>query len=609
MVDVRRRAAAVKVDRALRAEVDHHLREFGHRQPCVDPGAAAVARHGDQLAVADAERCARMAFRRDVGVELLGARREALVVRIRIERHRAAGHEQRPGLQEVACGLRGRLGARADLHPAVRDDDARPPLRVRVGHPLVRSLASVGPDVPERAVRVAHEEPADDRLVHAGRPAPHVEALGLGEEHDTCARRGVPRRVDRGHETVPELVAPEQIRDGAHAPVTVPGLTAGQLLYSISDLLIRAQASRPTLGRMKSVSRAGTFMVGLVLGVAGLVMVALLQGHHNSATKTTPTKLTSLKTTSTTDPDAAKRVYAEAKDSVAYISATQAQGQATGSGFVVSSDGKIITNEHVVDGAQQVTVKLGTSGTELPAQVLAADASKDLALLQVDASGKSAAPADPRRLVQASRSATPSSRSATPTGSTTRSRAASCRRWTASIQSPDGTPIEGAIQTDAAINPGNSGGALLDENGDVIGVNSQIASASSSGGESGNVGIGFAIASNTVKDYVAHPTSTQSQQQTAPQQDPYGQSDPYGQQDPSTASPIRTASPIPARPIPTARARRPPTAACSSSPSGATPRTRAASAFRPRRQGRRGRRAACRSPRPAAAPGLRRCRP
>jgi putative serine protease PepD len=249
---------------------------------------------------------------------------------------------------------------------------------------------------------------------------------------------------------------------------------------------------------MKSVSRAGTFMVGLVLGVAGLVMVALLQGHHNSATKTTPTKLTSLKTTSTTDPDVAKRVYAEAKDSVAYISATQAQGQATGSGFVVSDDSKTIPHEHVVDGAQQVTVKLGTSDTELPAQVLAADASKDLALLQVDANGKSL---HPLTLGDSSKVQVGQTVFAigNPYGLDHTFTSGIVSALNRELQSPDGTPIEGAIQTDAAINPGNSGGALLDENGNVIGVNSQIASANSSGGESGNVGIGFAIPSNTVR--------------------------------------------------------------------------------------------------------------
>ena len=280
---------------------------------------------------------------------------------------------------------------------------------------------------------------------------------------------------------------------------------------------------------MNYLSKAGTFGVGLVLGVAGLVMVALLQGHHNFATRTTPTKMASLKTTPSTDPDVAKRVYADAKDSVAYISATQAQGQATGSGFVVSSDGKIITNEHVVDGAQQVTVKLGTSDTDLPAQVLAADASKDLALLQIDTNG---AKLHPLTLGDSSKVQVgqPVFAIGNPYGLDHTFTSGIVSALDRELQAPDGTPIEGALQTDAAINPGNSGGALLDEDGNVIGVNSQIANAGG-GAESGNVGIGFAIASNTVKDYIANPTS--SQQQAAPQADPYSQQDPYGQSDPN----------------------------------------------------------------------------
>jgi len=269
---------------------------------------------------------------------------------------------------------------------------------------------------------------------------------------------------------------------------------------------------------MNLMHRAGSFGAGLVLGASGLIAVAVLHGHHSTPTAhATPAKQASVRTISNPSPDAARRVYARAKDSVVYVSATQAQGQATGSGFVVSSDGKIVTNEHVVDGAEQVTVKIGTSGTELPAQVLAADASKDLALLQVDAGGAKLRPLSLGDSSQVQVGQTVYA-IGNPYGLDHTFTSGIVSALDRQIQAPDGTPIDGAIQTDAAINPGNSGGALLDENGDVIGVNSQIANAGG-GAESGNVGIGFAIASNSVADFVAHPTDTQTQAQSAPSPD------------------------------------------------------------------------------------------
>ena len=108
------------------------------------------------------------------------------------------------------------------------------------------------------------------------------------------------------------------------------------------------------------------------------------------------------------------------------------------------------------------------------------------------------------------------------------------------LQAPDGATIEGGIQTDAAINPGNSGGPLLDADGKVIGVNSQIATGGNEQG--GNVGIGFAIPAKTVSEFVdqarSGDLSQQDQQQPEQQQpeqqqpvDPYGQQgDPYGEQ-------------------------------------------------------------------------------
>ena len=102
-----------------------------------------------------------------------------------------------------------------------------------------------------------------------------------------------------------------------------------------------------------------------------------------------------------------------------YISAQTGQGTATGSGFVISTDGKIITNEHVVDGATSVTVKIGTDGKEQTAQVLGADASKDLALLKVDPAPPSCT-RSPLATPPTCRSATTCTPSATPTGWTTR---------------------------------------------------------------------------------------------------------------------------------------------------------------------------------------------
>ena len=106
----RGRAAAVEVDRALGAELDHHLGQLEHREPGVDAGAAPVAGDGDHVAGADPQRRARMAAVGDVGVELPRAAREALAVVAGVERDRAAGDQQRPGLHEVAAR---RLGASA----------------------------------------------------------------------------------------------------------------------------------------------------------------------------------------------------------------------------------------------------------------------------------------------------------------------------------------------------------------------------------------------------------------------------------------------------------------------------------------------------------------
>jgi putative serine protease PepD len=235
------------------------------------------------------------------------------------------------------------------------------------------------------------------------------------------------------------------------------------------------------------------------------------------------------------DDSTAREIYDGAKDSVSYISSTLPEGQATGSGFVVSDDGLVITNHHVIEGATQVAVVVGTDGKQRSAEVVADDPSHDLALLQVDTGGEKlhALPLGDSSKVGVG-DATYAIGNPFGLDHTLTSGIVSALHR--DLQAPDGATIPDGIQTDAAINPGNSGGPLLDESGDVIGVNSQIATGSQNG-EGGNVGIGFAVPSNTVKQFLddakAGRDAPQAQQQpdqsqqVDPNADPYGQSDPY----------------------------------------------------------------------------------
>ncbi len=174
-------------------------------------------------------------------------------------------------------------------------------------------------------------------------------------------------------------------------------------------------------------------------------------------------------------------------------------GGGTGSGFVVDSDGHIVTNDHVVDGAQQVQVRFGPNDDPIPASVQGSDPSTDLAVIKIDPS-KVKGGLQPLTLGDSSdlRVGEPTIAIGSPfglEGSLTTGVVSALDRQ---VQSPNGFSIDGVVQTDAAINPGNSGGPLLDARGRVIGINAQIAS----GGSSSNSGVGFAIPINTAKKVI-----------------------------------------------------------------------------------------------------------
>jgi S1-C subfamily serine protease len=173
--------------------------------------------------------------------------------------------------------------------------------------------------------------------------------------------------------------------------------------------------------------------------------------------------------------------------------------KALGSGFVIDKAGHIITNYHVVQGASRVEVSFSNNERK-PARVVGVDPATDVAVLQVRTHSRALVP------LQLGDSDTvlvgdPVVAIGNPLGEDRSITSGIVSALQRRIYSPSGYPIDHAIQTDAALNHGNSGGPLLNARGQVIGVNSQIQTAGGSDG--GNIGIGFAIPINTVKQIAA----------------------------------------------------------------------------------------------------------
>jgi S1-C subfamily serine protease len=178
--------------------------------------------------------------------------------------------------------------------------------------------------------------------------------------------------------------------------------------------------------------------------------------------------------------------------------APEGGGTATGSGFLIDTEGHIVTNNHVVEGATRVEVKLGSSDKTYTAEVVGADPATDVALLKVDAAADQL---HPLALGDSSgvQVGDPVVAIGNPFGLDRTVTSGIVSALQRQIQAPNGFSISHVIQTDAAINPGNSGGPLLDTSGSVIGINSQI----QTGGGNGNVGIGFAVPINTAREVVS----------------------------------------------------------------------------------------------------------
>ncbi|MGW3624572.1 S1C family serine protease [Streptomyces sp. NPDC000880] len=278
----------------------------------------------------------------------------------------------------------------------------------------------------------------------------------------------------------------------------------------------RAKAKRPVaLIAAVAIAAAG------IGGGASALVAQFVGGDRSSGTGVAGT------TVSQSSTGTVSGVAQAVSPSIVEINATSAAGQSTGSGVITTADGEVITNNHVVSGADTVKVQL-SDGKTYTAKVVGTDPDKDLALIKLEgASGLKAASLGDSSKVQVGDEVVAIGSPEGLTGTVTSGIVSALNRdVTVAKDQGQGQPQQRggggwpfefggqqfngdtgaskttykALQTDASLNPGNSGGALINMNGEIIGINSAMYSPSSAtGSTAGSVGLGFAIPINTVK--------------------------------------------------------------------------------------------------------------
>jgi putative serine protease PepD len=260
-----------------------------------------------------------------------------------------------------------------------------------------------------------------------------------------------------------------------------------------------SEPSSPAAPAPRSRSRNRVLGVGaaavLAAGAGAFGAVALLDNGSsgNSAQPAALPAVSSKPLTPQHGQTQAGLIYAQASPAVVSIRTSSGEG----TGFLVDNKGTLVTNDHVVENSKNVSVKFGTAGRTISGTVRGVDPSSDLAVVKINPSD---APANAKPL-QFSDSRNVNVGDAViaignPFGLDRTVTSGIVSSLGRTLTAPNNFQIDDVIQTDAAINPGNSGGPLLDDGGKVIGVNSQIAT---NGVSNGNVGIGFAVPSNTVR--------------------------------------------------------------------------------------------------------------
>jgi putative serine protease PepD len=253
-------------------------------------------------------------------------------------------------------------------------------------------------------------------------------------------------------------------------------------------------------GKAKFVTRSNALLMAGIAGLVGAIFGASSSGSIFGY----DIKLTSVSSSIERPPGSVADIAQRVLPSVVSISARGARGGGSGTGFVIDSNGFILTNDHVISDAAvdggRIDVQLN-NGTTLKATIVGRDSSYDLAVLKIDRRGLTALTFGDSDEVAVGDAViaigSPLGLSGTVTLGIV---SAKDRAVTAGEDAGDNSYIN-AIQTDAAINPGNSGGPLVNSAGAVIGVNSAIATLGSSflSSQSGSIGLGFAIPINQAR--------------------------------------------------------------------------------------------------------------
>ena len=263
--------------------------------------------------------------------------------------------------------------------------------------------------------------------------------------------------------------------------------------------------------RRPKTSHVASLLAALCLGVGGGALLYAAAGpSSNDKTVVHEVTVKGSQPTSTTSPLSIPDIYRGAYKGVVQITVSS-QGaspfgggqsqQAQGSGFVYDSNGDILTDQHVVAGAQSISVQFW-NGKTYKATLVGTDRSTDLAVVKVSAPDSQLFPlalGDSSKLQVGDGVVAIGS----PFGLSETATSGIVSALHRSIEAPNNFTIPDSIQTDAAINHGNSGGALLNAEGQVVGITAQIRSQSG-----GNEGVGFAIPSNTVRSVASQLISS-----------------------------------------------------------------------------------------------------